>query len=70
MLDDHIKGIVAQGVKPAPDTVLTMSPTYMAQRGFPLTRAIMMAFAWAIVKRAGNAETQSKSKEHGKALVE
>ena len=29
---------------------------YMAQRGIPLTRTMTMAFAWAIAKRAGNAE--------------
>ena len=27
-LDDHVKGIVKQGVKSGPDTVLTMSPIW------------------------------------------
>ena len=27
---------------------------YMAQRGFPLTRTMVKAFAWAIAKRSGN----------------
>ena len=63
-LDDRVKGRVKHGTKPGPDTVLTEEEeaalmsylVYMAQRGFPLTRTMTMAFAWAIAKRAGNAE--------------
>ena len=63
-LDDHVKGRVQHGTKPGTDTVLTEEEeaalmsylVYMAQRGFPLTRTMTMAFAWAIAKRAGNAE--------------
>ena len=63
-LNDRVKGRVKHGTKPGPDTVLTEEEeaalmsylVYMAQRGFPLTRTMTMAFAWAIAKRAGNAE--------------
>ena len=63
-LDDRVKGMVKHGTKPGPDTVLNEEEeaalmsylVYMAQRGFPLTRTMTMAFAWAIAKRAGNAE--------------
>ena len=63
-LNDRVKGRVKHGTKPGPDTVLTEEEeaalmsylVYMAQRGFPLTRTMTMAFAWAITKRAGNAE--------------
>ena len=27
---------------------------YMADRGFPLTRTMVKAFAWALAKRSGN----------------
>ena len=61
-LDDRVKGRVVHGTNPGRDTVL--SPTeekalcnylfYMAERGFPLTRSMVMAFAWAIAIRSGN----------------
>ena len=61
-LDDRIKGRVKHGVKPGPSTVLTAHEEealvsyllYMAQHGFPLTRTMIKAFAWAIAKRSGN----------------
>ena len=51
-LDDRVKGRVKHGTKPRPDTVLTEKEeaalmsylVYMAQRGFPLTRTMTMAF--------------------------
>ena len=59
-LDDRVKGRVKHGAKPGPDTVLTAEEDalmtyilYMAERGFPLTRTMTMAFAWAISKRTG-----------------
>ena len=73
-LDDRVKGRVKHGTKPGPDTVLTEEEeaalmsylVYMAQRGFPLTRTMTMAFAWAIAKRAGNAERFNSDLEPGK----
>ena len=58
MLDDRVKGRVKHGTKPGPDTVLTEEEeavlmsylVYMAQRGFPQTRTMTMAFAWAVAK--------------------
>ena len=64
-LDDRIKGRVQHGTAPGPSTVLTAEEEedalqsyliYMAQHGFPLTRTITKAFAWAITKRSGKAE--------------
>ena len=57
-LDDRVKGRIKHGTKPGPDTVLTEEEeaafmsylVYMDQRGFPLTRIMTMAFAWAIAK--------------------
>ena len=61
-LDDRVKGRVVHGTNPGRDTVL--SPTeekalcnylvFMAERGFPLTCSMVMAFAWAIAIRSGN----------------
>ena len=63
-LDDRIKGRVQHGTTPGPSTVLTTEEEdalesyliYMAQRGFPLTRTMTKAFAWAIAKRSGKAD--------------
>ena len=60
-LDDRIKGLVIHGQKPGPKTVLSSEEEesltnyllYMADRGFPLTRTMVKAFAWAIAKRSG-----------------
>ena len=62
-LDDRINGRVAHGTKPGANTVLTVEEEkalctyliYMAERGFPLTRTMVMAFAWAIAIRSGKA---------------
>ena len=61
-LDDRIKGHV-YGTKPGANTVLTVEEEkalctyliYMAERGFPLSRTMVMAFAWAIPIRSGKA---------------
>ena len=61
-LDDRVKGRVKHGTKPGPNTVLTLEEenalmsylVYMANCGFPLTRTMVKAFAWAIAKRLGN----------------
>lgn len=61
-LDDRIKGKVKHRTKPGPSTILTAEEEdalvsyliYMAQRGFPLTRTMTKAFAWAIAKGSGN----------------
>ena len=61
-LDDRIRGNVFHGKKPGRTTILTPEEEesltqylfYMAERGFPLTRTMVKAFAWAIAKRSGN----------------
>lgn len=63
-LDDRMKGLVQHGTNPGPKTVLSAEEeealvqylVYMAKRGFPLTHRMVMAFAWAIAKRAGTAD--------------
>ena len=55
-LDDRIRGNVSHGKKPGRTTILTPEEEesltqyllYMAERGFPLTRTMVKAFAWAI----------------------
>ena len=62
-LDDRIKGRVKHGSKPGVCAALTFVQEkslvhyllYMAERGFPLTRTMVKAFAWAIAKRSGSA---------------
>ena len=54
-LDDRIRGNVSHGKKPGRTTILTPEEEesltqyllYMAERGFPLTRTMVKAFAWA-----------------------
>ena len=61
-LDDRVKGRVAHGSRSGPRTVLTKEEedalmaylTYMAERGFPLTKKMVCAFAWAIAIRSGS----------------
>ena len=56
-----MKNKVVHGTRPGPSTALTEEEVgalvsylaYMAQRGFPLTRTLTKAFAWAIATRAG-----------------
>ena len=56
------QGNVSHGKKPGRTTILTPEEgesltqylLYMAERGFPLTRTMVKAFAWAIAKRSGN----------------
>ena len=67
-LDDRIKKEVERGSRPGPSTVLTKEEedglvsylVYMAQRGFPLTRTLTKAFAWAIPVRSGKADCFGK----------
>ena len=73
--DDRIRGRVRHGTKPGPSTILSLDEekaltsylVYMAQRGFPLTRTMVKAFAWAIAKRSGNGDrfsTENGPGEH------
>lgn len=63
-LDDRVKGHVQHGSKPGIGTVLSPEEEnslteyllYMAKCGFPLTRTMVKAFAWAIAKRAGKGD--------------
>ena len=63
-LEDRVKGRVKHGTAPGPKTVLTAEEedvlvaylVYMAERGFPLTRTMTKAFAWAIAKRSGKGD--------------
>ena len=55
--------LVQHGTNPGSKTVLSAEEeealvqylVYMAKRGFPLTHKMVMAYAWAIAKRAGSA---------------
>ncbi len=57
-MEDRVKGKVKHGTKPGASTVLSATEeeslvnysVYMAERGFPLTRTMVKAFAWAIAK--------------------
>ncbi len=63
-LDDRIKGRVKHGSKPGVSTALSSMEEdalesyliYMADRGFPLSRTMVKAFAWSIAKKLGKAE--------------
>ena len=56
-----MKGKVTHGKKPGVSTVLTLQEedsmakylVFMAEHGFPLTKTMVKAFAWAISKRSG-----------------
>ena len=59
-LDDRVKGRVVHGRKSGPGTILTPAEEdilcnyliYMAQRGFPLTMKMVMAYAWSLAKKS------------------
>ena len=59
-LDDRVKGKVMHGQNPGRGTVLTDDEEkalcsyllYTAERSFPLTQSMVMAFAWAVVIRS------------------
>ena len=57
-LEDRVENGSHPGVKTAltktEEDGLVSYLIYMAQRGFPLTRTMVKAFAWAIAKRSGN----------------
>ena len=61
-IDVRMKGHVSHWKKPGVKTALTEEEEsslvqyliYMAGRGFPLTRTMTKAFAWAVAKRSGN----------------
>ena len=38
---------------PAEEDILCNYLIYMAQRGFPLTRKMVMAYAWSLAKKSG-----------------
>ena len=58
-LDDRVKGRVKHCSKPGVSTVLSSTEEdalesyliYMANRGFPLTRTMVKAFAWSITQK-------------------
>ena len=58
-----MKGKVVHGTKPGRSTILSSEEEealcnyllYVAERGFPLTRRMVMAFAWVMAKRNGKA---------------
>ena len=58
--DDRVKGRVVHGRKSGPGTILTPAEEdilcnyliYMAQRGFPLTMKMVMAYAWSLAKKS------------------
>ena len=62
-LDDRVKGRVRHGSKPGVSTVPSSTEEdtlesyliYMADRGFPLTRTMVKAFAWSVAKKFGKA---------------
>ena len=64
-LDDRVKGRVIHGKSPGLSTALSQEEEkslkeyilYMSTSGFPLTRTMMKAFAWAIAKRS-NTDTR------------
>ena len=68
-LDDRVKGRVRHGSRPGPKTALSKEEEdalcsyliYMAERGFPLTPKMAMAFAWAIAIRSGRQHCFSDS---------
>ena len=59
-LDGRMKAFVQHGPKTVlsaeEEEALVQYLLYMAKRGFPLTRKMVMAFAWAIAKRTGSAD--------------
>jgi len=56
-----MKGLVRHDVNPGPSTALTSEQKgareaylfYMVERGYPLTRAMVKAYWWAIAKKSG-----------------
>lgn len=68
-LDDRVKGRVRHGSCPGPKTALSKEEEgalcsyliYMAERGFPLTPKMVMAFAWAIAIKSGRQHCFSDS---------
>lgn len=60
-LENRVKGRVTHGVKPGPATSLTTEEEHalvkyikhMCSRGFPMTKKICRAYAWAITKGSG-----------------
>ena len=74
-LDDRIKSHVEHGSKPGrnpalsgvEEDALVVYLLYMADRGFPLTRTMVKAFAWALAKWYGNGDhfnAETDSGEH------
>ena len=74
-LDDRIKGRVTHGSKPGVSTALTSIEEeslvsyliYMVNRGFPLTRTMVKAFAWSIAKRCGTCDRFKLSMDQRKS---
>ena len=71
-LDDRVKGHVTNGEKPGDKTVLAAEEErshvqyliYMADRGFPLTRTMVKALAWAIARRSVKDKAEQGPGEH------
>ena len=72
-LDDRVKGRVVHRTDPGLRTVLSSEEEkslteyhlYMANCGFPLTRIMVKAFAWAIAKHSGNEKICNAEFGHG-----
>ena len=67
-LENGVKGRVTHGVKPGPTTILSSEDEgalveyikFMCSRGFPMTKKICKAYAWAIAKRHAGSHTSFK----------
>ena len=63
-LDDRIKGHIRHGTKSGPSIILSEEEEsalesylfYMADHGYPLTKTMVKAYAWAIAKRKGKGD--------------
>ena len=63
-LDDRIKGHVRHSTKSGPSIILSEEEEsalesylfYMADHGYPLTKTMAKAYAWAIAKRTGRGD--------------
>ena len=70
-LENRVKGRVTHGVKPGPTTILSSEDEgalveyikFMCSRGFPMTKKICKAYAWAIAKCHAGSHTSFKSEK-------
>jgi hypothetical protein len=71
-LEGHVKGHVSSGNSGGPrmltdeeDSALVNYMTYMAKRGFPITRAMLRCYVIAIIKTAGREQSTSMNMDKG-----